>query len=74
MAGNYAPTIQPLKEVQKMGFAQNLWCLRDGLVQEMGVCNVFFFWKNKEGEKELVTPILDGSILPGVVRDSVLVS
>lgn len=39
----------------------------------MGVCNLFFFWKNKRGEKELVTPILDGTILPGIVRDTVLV-
>jgi len=39
----------------------------------MGVCNLFFFWKNKDGEDELVTPELDGTILPGIVRDSVLV-
>lgn len=38
----------------------------------MGVCNLFFFLKNKHGEEELITPILDGTILPGVVRDSVL--
>ena len=38
----------------------------------MGVCNLFFLIKNKAGEKELVTPILDGTILPGVTRDSVL--
>ena len=41
-------------------------------VQEMGVCNLFFFMKNKHGEEELVTPSLDGTILPGVVRDSVI--
>ena len=29
---------------------------------------------NKDGEKELVTPELDGTILPGVIRDSVLVN
>lgn len=38
----------------------------------MGVCNLFFFWKNKEGETELVTPELDGTILPGVTRDAVI--
>ena len=38
----------------------------------MGVCNLFFFLKNKDGEHELITPILDGTILPGVVRDSIL--
>jgi branched-chain amino acid aminotransferase len=38
----------------------------------MGVCNLFFLWKNKEGETELVTPELDGTILPGVTRDAVI--
>lgn len=38
----------------------------------MGVCNLFIYWTNKDGEKELITPELDGTILPGVIRDSVL--
>lgn len=38
----------------------------------MGVCNLFFFVKNKNGEKELITPELDGTILPGITRDSIL--
>lgn len=29
-------------------------------------------WRNEKGEKELVTPPLDGTILPGVTRDSIL--
>ena len=34
--------------------------------------NLFLFWTNEAGEKELVTPPLDGTILPGVTRDSIL--
>jgi branched-chain amino acid aminotransferase len=34
--------------------------------------NIFVYWKNEQGEDELVTPALDGTILPGVTRDSVL--
>jgi len=34
--------------------------------------NMFVFWKNKQGERELITCPLDGTILPGVTRDSVL--
>jgi len=34
--------------------------------------NFFVFWTNKKGEKELVTSSLDGTILPGVMRDSVI--
>jgi len=34
--------------------------------------NFFVFMVNEQGEKELITPPLDGSILPGVTRDSML--
>jgi branched-chain amino acid aminotransferase len=34
--------------------------------------NFFLFWKNEKGEDELITPPLDGTILPGVTRDSIL--
>ena len=34
--------------------------------------NFFVYWKNEEGEDELVTPPLDGTILPGITRDSIL--
>ena len=35
--------------------------------------NFFMFWINpKNGKKELVTPPLDGTILPGVTRNSIL--
>ncbi len=31
--------------------------------------NFFMFWTNEAGETELITPPLDGTILPGVTRD-----
>lgn len=34
--------------------------------------NFFVFWKNEHGEDELITPPLDGTILPGVTRDSII--
>jgi branched-chain amino acid aminotransferase len=34
--------------------------------------NFFVFWKNEKGEDELITPPLDGTILPGITRDSIL--
>ena len=34
--------------------------------------NLFVAWTNEQGEKELVTAPLDGTILDGVTRDSVL--
>lgn len=34
--------------------------------------NQFFLWRTREGKTELVTAPLDGTILPGVTRDSIL--
>lgn len=34
--------------------------------------NVFVAWRTRDGGVELVTPPLDGTILPGVTRDSIL--
>lgn len=34
--------------------------------------NFFVFWINEEGEKELITPPLDGTILPGITRKSLI--
>ena len=39
---------------------------------EVGSSNVMFFWKNKEGVEEVVTPKADDLILHGVTRDSVI--
>eukprot|EP01083_Nonionella_stella_P204686 745977_1 len=44
----------------------------DNLVTEVGTMNLFFLWKRKDGTKELITAPLDGTILPGVTRRSVL--
>ena len=43
------------------------------IVTECGTMNAFLFWKNEDTEHdEIVTCPLDGTILPGVTRDSVL--
>jgi branched-chain amino acid aminotransferase len=68
-AANYAASLLPGYESRQQGFDQVLWL--DGnehrYVEEVGAMNMFF----KIGGK-VVTPPLGGSILPGVVRDSVL--
>lgn len=48
-----------------------LWLLHD-YVTEVGTMNFFVFWKNENGEDELVTPPLDGTILPGITRASLI--
>jgi branched-chain amino acid aminotransferase len=44
----------------------------DHQLTEVGTMNLFVLWKNESNELELVTPPLDGAILPGVTRDSIL--
>lgn len=53
------------------GCDQALWLLHDYIL-EVGTMNFFVHWKNEDGEDELITPPLDGTILPGITRDSIL--
>ncbi|RAL59191.1 hypothetical protein DID88_006646 [Monilinia fructigena] len=73
LGANYAPCILPQLEAAKRGFHQNLWLFgEEEFVTEVGTMNMFVAIKNKEGQKELITAPLDGTILEGVTRDSVL--
>lgn len=69
---NYAPTLKTGRKGNEIhGCDQALWLLHD-YVTEVGTMNFFVFWKNENGEDELVTPPLDGTILPGITRDSII--
>jgi branched-chain amino acid aminotransferase len=74
LGANYAPGIVPQMEAASRGFHQNLWLFgEEGFVTEVGTMNFFAAIKDaKTGEKELVTAPLDGTILEGVTRDSIL--
>lgn len=73
VGGNYAPTIRVQHAAQALGYTQVLWLLGETKeVTEVGTMNFFAFWDNKAGRRELVTPPLDGTILPGVTRQSIL--
>jgi branched-chain amino acid aminotransferase len=68
-SGNYAASLKAQAEASQKGYIQVLWL--DGVtrkyVEEVGSMNVFFKIKG-----EVITPSLEGSILPGVTRDSVI--
>lgn len=74
LGANYAPCVVPQQQAASRGFQQNLWLFGpEEYVTEVGTMNLFMALKNKEtGQKELVTAPLDGTILEGVTRDSVL--
>lgn len=73
MGANYAPTIQIQKIAMEMGCQQVLWLFGDDhQLTEVGTMNLFVYWINENGEEELLTPPLNGLILPGVTRNSLL--
>lgn len=73
MGGNYGPTIAVQNEAVKRGCQQVLWLHGENEeITEVGTMNLFVYWTSQSGEKELVTPPLDGIILPGVTRQSLL--
>ncbi|KAG7504864.1 branched-chain-amino-acid aminotransferase, cytosolic-like isoform X2 [Solea senegalensis] len=73
MGGNYGPTIMVQTEAVKRGCQQVLWLYgEEEEITEVGTMNLFIYWTNEKGERELLTPPLDGIILPGVTRQSLL--
>jgi len=68
-AGNYAASILAAEEAKANGYTQVLWL--DGVerryIEEVGTMNIFF-----KIDDTVITPALEGSILGGMTRDSVL--
>ncbi len=67
--GNYAASLLAGEQAHKAGYTQVLWL--DGVEQkyleEVGSMNIFFVI-----DDEIITPELNGSILPGITRKSVI--
>ncbi|XP_030195603.1 branched-chain-amino-acid aminotransferase, mitochondrial isoform X2 [Gadus morhua] len=73
MGGNYGPTIAVQNVALQKGCQQVLWLYGEQEeITEVGTMNLFIYWTAENGEKELITPPLDGIILPGVTRQSLL--
>lgn len=67
--GNYAASLKAQEEAHAKGYEQILWL--DGVerkyVEEIGTSNAFFVI-----DGEVITAPLDGTILPGITRDTVI--
>ncbi|XP_078530224.1 branched-chain-amino-acid aminotransferase, cytosolic isoform X1 [Lissotriton helveticus] len=73
MGGNYGASIFAQNEAIEAGCQQVLWLYGDDhQITEVGTMNLFLYWINEDGDEELATPPLDGIILPGVTRQSIL--
>ena len=68
-AANYASSLLPQAEANRRGYSQVIWldALEGKYIDEVGTMNIAFV---KDGA--LVTPPLEGTILPGITRNSVL--
>lgn len=72
-AGNYAASLVAQKEAKSLGCDQVVWldAMHRRYVEEMGGMNIFFVYQ-EGGKTVVVTPVLTGTILPGVTRLSLL--
>ena len=68
-AGNYAASLFMSEIAKKAGCTQVLWldACEHKYVEEVGTSNIFF-----RIDDQLITPPLEGSILGGITRDSVM--
>jgi branched-chain amino acid aminotransferase len=68
-AGNYAASLLAAEKAKEKGFSQVLWldAAEHKYVEEVGTMNMFFVL-----DDEVITAPLQGSVLPGITRDSVL--
>jgi branched-chain amino acid aminotransferase len=68
-AANYAASLYAGEMAKKEGYSQVLWldAVERRFVEEVGSMNIFFVFGD-----EILTPSLNGSILPGITRKSVI--
>ena len=74
-AGNYAGSLLAQRQAAEKGCDQVVWldAVERRWVEEMGGMNLFFVQADESGAPtRLMTPALTGTLLPGVVRDSLL--
>jgi len=71
LGGNLGPLVPAVSDAKRNGFDDVLWML-DDFIQEMTVLNVFFLIQNRYGKLELATPIDNGCLLPGTMRNTIL--
>ncbi|KAG5501553.1 hypothetical protein JKF63_03383 [Porcisia hertigi] len=72
LGANYAGPLIAQEEAHARGYDQVLWLGSKDEVQEVGAMNFCTLWRTREGKTTLVTAPLDGTVLPGVTRDSIL--
>ncbi|MGA2082023.1 MAG: branched-chain amino acid aminotransferase [Holophaga sp.] len=72
-AGNYAASLVAQKEAKAEGCDQVVWldAVHRRYIEEMGGMNIFFVYQ-ENGRTVVVTPMLTGTLLPGITRLTLL--
>lgn len=67
--GNYASSLKAARLASEEGYSQTLWLdsKENKYIEEVGSMNIFF-----KINGTVITPALNGSILPGITRDSII--
>jgi branched-chain amino acid aminotransferase len=68
-AGNYGAAMMPSETAKQQGFDNLIWldAREHRYIEEVGTMNIFFVING-----EVITPLLGGTILPGITRDSLI--
>lgn len=68
-AGNYGAAMMPSELAKNKGFDNLIWldAREHRYIEEVGTMNIFFVI-----DGEVITPLLGGTILPGITRDSLI--
>lgn len=72
LSANYAHGMKYLQKALNAGYQDVLWMDSDRNVTETNTSNFFMVWTNEKNKTEFVTPMLRGSILPGAIRDTII--
>lgn len=72
-SANYAATLLVTQIAKSQGYDDVLWLYsKEELITSLNMANVFVFIINELGKRELITPPLNGLIVPGIIRQTIL--
>jgi branched-chain amino acid aminotransferase len=73
-AGNYAGSYVAQAEAYANGCGEVVWldAHERRWIEEMGAMNLYFVYGARHGKQRILTPALNGSLLPGITRASLL--
>lgn len=72
-SANDASTLLVTQIALSQGYTDVLWLYsKEELMTSLNDANIFFFIINELGKRELITPPLNGLIIPGILRQTIL--